>query len=844
MTAAVMTAIRTAAANGVNRPRAISAPPANSAVPAARACSQPGRRPMLSNMPAVPSSPPPPNAPKSFWAPWPTKSRPTTRRSTSNARSMGILLRSKSRGMLARASNPQTSSSVAGWLLLRRTGIGWTDASADQPRRAVPCARELEPDGPCRRADHPRPLDDAERRAHLQGHLRPDGGAHAAPAAAALAAGRGPLRPRLSVLARRSRLRPRLPRPRAGAATRGREGEALGTGGADRSASARSLPAALGAVSDSRARGWAQGPAHEDPSLADRRAVRCGDHGRALRPRPRGPGAAGAERERRRPKAHRPGDAHPGADGPAALSAANASVPAASAAQPGRVAGLRRDSRHRGGREAHRSDHPAAQQPRERRAGAYHVQGAQDLLQRPDLTAPALRLRPAHTRRGQGGQEQAPRHGQRRGGVGLRRGGSELAAGARRLAARSPGRPGARIRADRRADGHLREPDHVDERAVLHQRARREAPARENSQRPGGDEGAPPGPAGRAAPGHQPLHPARRLRPRGPCDLRVLDQRPWPADVEPRRIERARTAVPSLLRWRQAGRQLSGLGDHGRHGPQHDGDELLRQDGLRHRRRPRSDAGSVVDARPAARLARGAEVATELTELVDFPGGRAYEQAMRPGIADAGSSGRCRLDAISRWLQDIAYLDLIDAGFEGQGAWIVRRTRIRVDRFPRFGEELALRTFCSGFGRFSAERRTSIGGESAAVEAVSLWICLDPERGRPMRFPPEFAAVYEESAAGRDANVRLRHPEPPADAERSSWLFRASEVDGAEHINNSHYWTPLEEELAGGPEPESIDAEIEYRDPAMPGEVALLRQGSSLWISGADGTVNASLIRA
>src|SRR4051794_6014941 len=92
ITAAVITAISAAAANGVNRPRASSAPPANSAVAAARACSQPGRRPMLSNMLAVPSRPPPPKAPKSFWAPWPANSTPTTRRSTSNARSIWILL--------------------------------------------------------------------------------------------------------------------------------------------------------------------------------------------------------------------------------------------------------------------------------------------------------------------------------------------------------------------------------------------------------------------------------------------------------------------------------------------------------------------------------------------------------------------------------------------------------------------------------------------------------------------------------------------------------------------------------------------------------------------------------
>jgi acyl-ACP thioesterase len=113
-----------------------------------------------------------------------------------------------------------------------------------------------------------------------------------------------------------------------------------------------------------------------------------------------------------------------------------------------------------------------------------------------------------------------------------------------------------------------------------------------------------------------------------------------------------------------------------------------------------------------------------------------------------------------------------------------------------------------------------------------------------MRFPPDFLAVYEESAHGRDANVRLRHPDPPDKARRSAWSFRATEIDPAGHINNSHYWTPLEEELAAGPEPEAIDAEIEFRDPAMPGEAALLREGDSLWIARTDGTVHASILRA
>jgi acyl-ACP thioesterase len=68
-------------------------------------------------------------------------------------------------------------------------------------------------------------------------------------------------------------------------------------------------------------------------------------------------------------------------------------------------------------------------------------------------------------------------------------------------------------------------------------------------------------------------------------------------------------------------------------------------------------------------------------------------------------------------------------------------------------------------------------------------------------------------------------------------------MDTAGHINNSHYWTPLEEQLAAGPEPEAIDVEIEFRDPAVPGEAEVLRNGSSIWIADTSGAVHASIMR-
>ena len=221
-----------------------------------------------------------------------------------------------------------------------------------------------------------------------------------------------------------------------------------------------------------------------------------------------------------------------------------------------------------------------------------------------------------------------------------------------------------------------------------------------------------------------------------------------------------------------------------------------------------------------------------------------FEQVFRPGFGDCAPSGRLRLDAIARWLQDVAYADVADAELDDRAAWVVRRTRIRVQRFPTFGESYAVATFCSALGRLWAERRTSIaglGGGQGDVEAVTLWIHLDPSNGRPVPLSEEEASVYGAAAGGRRVTARLRHPLPSGEERRSTWSFRATELDIAGHINNAAYWEPLEEELLGHSEPEQVDAEVEYRGPSQPGEKLVLRDGALRWITAADGEIHASI---
>jgi acyl-ACP thioesterase len=231
-------------------------------------------------------------------------------------------------------------------------------------------------------------------------------------------------------------------------------------------------------------------------------------------------------------------------------------------------------------------------------------------------------------------------------------------------------------------------------------------------------------------------------------------------------------------------------------------------------------------------------------ELVPNPGvGRRYTQTLLPGLADVAPGGRVRLDALARWLQDVANADVLDAGVADRALWVVRRARIRVARFPRFGERAALATWCSGLGRMWAQRRTTVTtAEGAVVEAVALWVHLDPDSARPAPLAADELELYLPSTEGREVKARLRHPAPPADGARSwAWPFRTTDLDLAEHINNSAYWAVLEDELLREvQEPGTIDVELEFRTPAQPGTFTVLAAAQRRWLVAGGGEVHAS----
>jgi acyl-ACP thioesterase len=209
---------------------------------------------------------------------------------------------------------------------------------------------------------------------------------------------------------------------------------------------------------------------------------------------------------------------------------------------------------------------------------------------------------------------------------------------------------------------------------------------------------------------------------------------------------------------------------------------------------------------------------------------RRFTTRRRISLSDTDATGRLRLDAIARYLQDVASEDWLDAGFDHDShVWVVRRTELAVHDPFRPEDRIELETWCSGVAGSAAARRYSIrGGAGGHIEAESIWIHLDHEL-RPKRLDGRFMEVYGESAAGRRPQTRFSLPAPDMfDGER--WRFRATDVDRLGHVNNAAYWVPVEERWADRLHG-SVRGALEYRRPVDVDEAVELIEGrETLWL--------------
>lgn len=220
------------------------------------------------------------------------------------------------------------------------------------------------------------------------------------------------------------------------------------------------------------------------------------------------------------------------------------------------------------------------------------------------------------------------------------------------------------------------------------------------------------------------------------------------------------------------------------------------------------------------------EEAPVFTELVPLPAsGRTFAGRRRVRLSDADERGRLRLDAVARYLQDVATDDVIETGWGAPDHfWLVRRTLVQVHRPASLEEAVELTTWASGTGSSSAARRTTLYGDRGGlIEAESIWVHLGREL-RPERMDGRFE-IYGPSTNGRKITPRLELPDPPERAERSPWPLRHCDLDVLGHLNNAAYWEAIEETAArtGVDLAQPFEAVLEFRQPIdLEDEIELL----------------------
>jgi acyl-ACP thioesterase len=196
------------------------------------------------------------------------------------------------------------------------------------------------------------------------------------------------------------------------------------------------------------------------------------------------------------------------------------------------------------------------------------------------------------------------------------------------------------------------------------------------------------------------------------------------------------------------------------------------------------------------------------------------------------TQGRLRLDAVARFLQEIAIDDVDETGWGAPDhLWFVRRMRMDVVEPFLADRTVELVTWCSGLAAVAAGRRWSLTGDRGGrIEVDSVWIHLDADQ-RPARIT-RFDA-YAQAASGRLVSARPQLADPPTDGPRSPWPLRASDVDLHGHVNNTVYWQAIEHVLlCAGPDlARPLRARLEFREPldlGDPLELAVTRNEHEL----------------
>ncbi len=197
---------------------------------------------------------------------------------------------------------------------------------------------------------------------------------------------------------------------------------------------------------------------------------------------------------------------------------------------------------------------------------------------------------------------------------------------------------------------------------------------------------------------------------------------------------------------------------------------------------------------------------------------------------ECGPHGCATMVSVCNWLQEAASINAEElkfskTNFEAAGeniSWMLARLRVRMERFPKWGEKVSVLTFPRGGRRIVAYRDFVLkgeGGEEIGV-ATSEWMLIDLDSRRLVAIPEAvFAAAntVRTPAFGEEAPAKPRWDCRECASDALQFRARRGDIDLNGHVNNVHY---IEWLMEGRPEsaPPCREIDIVFKSETLAGD--------------------------
>ncbi|WP_439029876.1 acyl-[acyl-carrier-protein] thioesterase [Gordonia terrae] len=225
------------------------------------------------------------------------------------------------------------------------------------------------------------------------------------------------------------------------------------------------------------------------------------------------------------------------------------------------------------------------------------------------------------------------------------------------------------------------------------------------------------------------------------------------------------------------------------------------------------------------------------------PGSAFYEVGYRVRTGDVDQDMRVRLDAVARYLQDVANDNIEATEFHATDPfWIVRRTIIDVIEPITWPAAVTAQRWCGALSTRWTNMRVRLTAEHeinrfnpeprppGLIETEAFWINVN-EKGVPSRLSDEAFAMLSAMTDEHRLRWRSMNPEKAPDPGEITMpdrehVLRITDFDPFKHLNNAAYLEAIEDELVE--HPDLVDGPhrvvIEYLRPIVPGTRLVMRR--------------------